>query len=173
MRPGHKADHSTPSTAVVKNEWSYTCTPHPYAFMACIGTNLRLCISHCVNDHNWTAPQDMNILVAGITGKTWGYALVNGMWTMMSSSTRMRNMTYLQSTSTPSSTPELCITTSPSCDLHSPQTPFAVPTSPLPVYLTPILTTQGPGAGQLDGVKTHSGSTANIRIYWRFVLFCI
>jgi hypothetical protein len=32
-RPGREADHSTPSSADVKNAWSYTSTPQ-YAFMA-------------------------------------------------------------------------------------------------------------------------------------------
>jgi hypothetical protein len=32
-RPGREADHSSPSSAKVKNEWSYTSTPQ-YAFMA-------------------------------------------------------------------------------------------------------------------------------------------
>jgi hypothetical protein len=32
-RPGREADHSPPSSAEVKNAWSYTSTP-PYAFMA-------------------------------------------------------------------------------------------------------------------------------------------
>jgi hypothetical protein len=32
-RPGHAADHSPPSSAEVKNAWSYTSTPL-YAFMA-------------------------------------------------------------------------------------------------------------------------------------------
>jgi len=27
-QPGHEVDHSFPSTAEVKNEWSYTSTPH-------------------------------------------------------------------------------------------------------------------------------------------------
>jgi hypothetical protein len=30
----HEADHSPPSSAEVKNEWSYTSSPQ-YAFMAC------------------------------------------------------------------------------------------------------------------------------------------
>jgi hypothetical protein len=32
MRPGCEADHSPPSSTEVKNEWSYTSTPH-YAFL--------------------------------------------------------------------------------------------------------------------------------------------
>jgi hypothetical protein len=32
-RPGLEADHSSPSSAEVKNEWSYTSTP-PYVFIA-------------------------------------------------------------------------------------------------------------------------------------------
>jgi hypothetical protein len=32
-RPGREADHSPPSSAEVKNAWSYTSTPQ-YAFMA-------------------------------------------------------------------------------------------------------------------------------------------
>jgi hypothetical protein len=32
-RPGREADHSPPSSAEVKNAWSYTCTPQ-YVFMA-------------------------------------------------------------------------------------------------------------------------------------------
>jgi len=32
-RPGHEADHSPPSSAEVKNEWSHTST-HPYFFIA-------------------------------------------------------------------------------------------------------------------------------------------
>jgi hypothetical protein len=32
-RPGHEADHSPPSSAEVKNAWSYTSTPQ-YVFMA-------------------------------------------------------------------------------------------------------------------------------------------
>jgi hypothetical protein len=32
-RPGREADHSTPSSAEVKNAWSYTSTP-PYVFVA-------------------------------------------------------------------------------------------------------------------------------------------
>jgi hypothetical protein len=32
-RPGREADHSPPSSAEVKNAWSYTSTPH-YAFIA-------------------------------------------------------------------------------------------------------------------------------------------
>jgi hypothetical protein len=32
-RPGREADHSSPSSAGVKNEWSYTSTPQ-YVFMA-------------------------------------------------------------------------------------------------------------------------------------------
>jgi hypothetical protein len=32
-RPGSEADHSSPSTAEVRNAWSYTSTPQ-YAFMA-------------------------------------------------------------------------------------------------------------------------------------------
>jgi hypothetical protein len=32
-RPGREADHSFPSRAEVKNEWSYTSTPQ-YVFMA-------------------------------------------------------------------------------------------------------------------------------------------
>jgi hypothetical protein len=31
-KPGREADHSPPSSAKVKNEWSYTFTP-PYVFM--------------------------------------------------------------------------------------------------------------------------------------------
>jgi hypothetical protein len=31
--PGREADHSPPSSAEVKNAWSYTSTP-PYVFMA-------------------------------------------------------------------------------------------------------------------------------------------
>jgi len=31
-RPGREADHSSTSSAEVKNEWSYTTIP-PYAFM--------------------------------------------------------------------------------------------------------------------------------------------
>jgi hypothetical protein len=31
--PGHEADHSTPTIAVVKKTWIYTSTP-PYVFMA-------------------------------------------------------------------------------------------------------------------------------------------
>jgi len=34
-----EADHSIPSCAKVKNEWSYTSTP-PHVFMACHGTLL-------------------------------------------------------------------------------------------------------------------------------------
>jgi hypothetical protein len=37
--PGRKGDHSPPSSAEVKNEWSYNFT-YPYAFMACTCTNL-------------------------------------------------------------------------------------------------------------------------------------
>jgi hypothetical protein len=33
-RPGREADHPPPSSAEVKNEWSYTSTPQ-YALMAC------------------------------------------------------------------------------------------------------------------------------------------
>jgi hypothetical protein len=33
-RPGREADHSRPSSAEVKNAWSYTSTPQ-YVFMAC------------------------------------------------------------------------------------------------------------------------------------------
>jgi hypothetical protein len=33
-RPGREADLSLPSSAEVKNAWSYTTTP-PYVFMAC------------------------------------------------------------------------------------------------------------------------------------------
>jgi hypothetical protein len=33
-QPRHEADHSTSSSAMVKNEWSSTSIP-PYAFMAC------------------------------------------------------------------------------------------------------------------------------------------
>jgi len=33
MPPGNEADHSPPSSAEVKNAWSYTSTP-PYVFMA-------------------------------------------------------------------------------------------------------------------------------------------
>jgi hypothetical protein len=33
-RPGHEAGHSAPSSAEVKNAWSYTSTPQ-YALMAC------------------------------------------------------------------------------------------------------------------------------------------
>jgi hypothetical protein len=33
MRPGHEADHSPPSSADVKNAWSYTSIPQ-YVFMA-------------------------------------------------------------------------------------------------------------------------------------------
>jgi hypothetical protein len=40
-RPGREFDHSTPSSAEIKKEWSYTSTP-PYVFMACTGTNLPL-----------------------------------------------------------------------------------------------------------------------------------
>jgi hypothetical protein len=32
-RPGHEVDHSPPSSAKVKNAWSYTSTPQ-YVFMA-------------------------------------------------------------------------------------------------------------------------------------------
>jgi len=32
-RSGHEADHSPPSSAEVKNAWSYTSSPH-YVFMA-------------------------------------------------------------------------------------------------------------------------------------------
>jgi hypothetical protein len=32
-RPGHEADHSPPSSADVKNAWSYTSTPQ-YVFMS-------------------------------------------------------------------------------------------------------------------------------------------
>jgi len=32
-RPGHEADHSPPSSAEVKNAWSYTSTPQ-YVFVA-------------------------------------------------------------------------------------------------------------------------------------------
>jgi len=32
-QPGHEAHQSTPSTAEVKNEWSYISIP-PYTFMA-------------------------------------------------------------------------------------------------------------------------------------------
>jgi len=35
---GYRADLSLPTTAEVKNDWSYTSTPHPYVFMACTGT---------------------------------------------------------------------------------------------------------------------------------------
>jgi len=31
--PGHEADHSSPSSAEVRNVWGYTSTP-PYIFMA-------------------------------------------------------------------------------------------------------------------------------------------
>jgi hypothetical protein len=31
-RPGHEADHSPPSSAEIKNEWSYS-SAHPYVFM--------------------------------------------------------------------------------------------------------------------------------------------
>jgi hypothetical protein len=37
--PGHEADHSPPSSAEVKNAWSYTST-HQYVFMAwCLVTH--------------------------------------------------------------------------------------------------------------------------------------
>jgi hypothetical protein len=36
-----EVDHSPPSSAEVRNEWSYTSTP-PYIFMACIGTTFLL-----------------------------------------------------------------------------------------------------------------------------------
>jgi hypothetical protein len=36
---GCEAHRSPPSSAKVKNEWSYTSTP-PYAFMACTGATL-------------------------------------------------------------------------------------------------------------------------------------
>jgi hypothetical protein len=35
-RSGHEADHSLPSGAGVKNEWSYTFSSH-LAFLECIG----------------------------------------------------------------------------------------------------------------------------------------
>jgi len=38
-RPGHKADQSPPSSAVIKNEWSYVHTS-PYAFKNCTGETL-------------------------------------------------------------------------------------------------------------------------------------
>jgi len=38
---GNEADHSSPSSAKVKNQWSYTFAPH-YAFMACIRIALHL-----------------------------------------------------------------------------------------------------------------------------------
>jgi hypothetical protein len=34
---GLETDHKPPTSAVVKNAWTYTSTP-PYAFMACTGT---------------------------------------------------------------------------------------------------------------------------------------
>ena len=38
-RPKRDADHAPPSSAEVKNDWSYISTL-PYVFMACRGTNL-------------------------------------------------------------------------------------------------------------------------------------
>jgi len=43
---GDEAEHSSPSSAKVKNEWSYTFTPH-YTFMACIGITLPLLYICC------------------------------------------------------------------------------------------------------------------------------
>jgi hypothetical protein len=49
---GHEADHSHPSSAEVKNAWSYTSTPL-YAFMTwcsvkkSTGTSLPLLFMHC------------------------------------------------------------------------------------------------------------------------------
>ena len=43
---GIGADHLSPSSAKVKNEWSYTSAP-PYAFMACIGIALPLLYICC------------------------------------------------------------------------------------------------------------------------------
>jgi hypothetical protein len=41
-RPGRQADHSPPSSAEIKNAWSYTSVP-PYVLMAlCTGTSLLL-----------------------------------------------------------------------------------------------------------------------------------
>jgi hypothetical protein len=40
-----EANHSSPSTAEVKNAWSYTSTP-PYAFISCTGTTLLLLVPH-------------------------------------------------------------------------------------------------------------------------------
>jgi len=42
--PGHEADHSPPSCAMVKNTWSYTSTP-PYVFMARCLIKQRLMVS--------------------------------------------------------------------------------------------------------------------------------
>jgi hypothetical protein len=39
-RPGHKADHLLPSSAEIRNEWSYTSTP-PYIFIAWYLVNNR------------------------------------------------------------------------------------------------------------------------------------
>ena len=48
QKPGREFDHSPPSTAKVKNEWSYTFTP-PYTFMGCTGKNLPITsVSLCV-----------------------------------------------------------------------------------------------------------------------------
>jgi hypothetical protein len=40
-RPGREADHSPPSSAKVKNEWSYTSTPQ-YALMALCSVKAQL-----------------------------------------------------------------------------------------------------------------------------------
>jgi hypothetical protein len=40
-RPEHKDDHAPPSTAEIKNEWSYFFVPS-YAFIAFTGTHLRV-----------------------------------------------------------------------------------------------------------------------------------
>jgi hypothetical protein len=43
----HYTNHLPPSSAEIKNEWSYSSTS-PYNFMLCIGTNMGNVVSSCI-----------------------------------------------------------------------------------------------------------------------------
>jgi hypothetical protein len=46
-RPGREVDHSVPSSAKVKNDWSYTCTAR-YMFIGCDSSGTLISIGRMV-----------------------------------------------------------------------------------------------------------------------------